>query len=223
MRDGVAEDVVERVVARDVTAGAADDHRELDLPVDLFGDRAIELDLGVGADDGRRRLAEEDRLLRRRRLLGRRRALADVLHVVQAERDEILARLERREQLDLAQRPRRRVRDRAKRFRLVGRFEELAHARRSALDLARVRHALAANDAPRGLAVGAIGRDTHVEATPRRECDACAHDRSHASARSSALPAGRRARWRSDRRCARRYAPGPRSRPRSVPRAGRTR
>src|SRR4051794_40640957 len=56
--------MVHRVALRDVTPARPDHDCELNLPIDLSGDVAIDLDGGVRADDGRGWLGEEDRMLR---------------------------------------------------------------------------------------------------------------------------------------------------------------
>ena len=72
--DRVAEHVVECPLGRDPSHPAADDDRELDLPVDPLGEVGVDHDRGAGADHARGELGEDQRSLGRLDARIRRRA-----------------------------------------------------------------------------------------------------------------------------------------------------
>ena len=99
----VAEDVRQRIGFSDPFGLRADDHRQFHFPVELLRDGLVVLDGVAGADHRRRRLREDDRLLGQL-LVGIERAarLGNVLDVVQADAEDVLARTrDRRKQLDV--------------------------------------------------------------------------------------------------------------------------
>ena len=97
--DGVAEDVVERALARDVAAGGADDDGKLDLVVDPGRDVRKDRHRRAGADHRGRRLGEEHRNLGDVDLdVLRPRALGDVVGVVAADAEDVLGRARQRRQ-----------------------------------------------------------------------------------------------------------------------------
>ncbi len=88
--DRVAEDVVEGPCGWDIAHPPADDDGELNLPVDSFGERGVDHDRLLGADDARGELGEDQRALG-----GFDRGLLRVRAVVEADGDD-LARDQRR-------------------------------------------------------------------------------------------------------------------------------
>jgi hypothetical protein len=64
VEDGVAEDMVERLVLRNVAPATSDDQREFDLIVEFFGQAGVSWNGSAMGDDRGRRLGEELRILR---------------------------------------------------------------------------------------------------------------------------------------------------------------
>ena len=90
----------------DLLGGGADDRGEFHLPVELLGDRGIVHDRLSGPDDARWRFGEDDRLLGQfGRGVERSRAFRDMVEVVEADAEDVLARAgDRGEQLHVGER-----------------------------------------------------------------------------------------------------------------------
>ncbi len=102
---GVAEDVIERVLLRDVARRLADNDRHLHFVVHLLRHRGRPRQVVVGAAYGARELAEQHRLGRHRQI-----GLLAVVYVVQADGDDLGRLPDRRQHPDLRQRVRLRSR-----------------------------------------------------------------------------------------------------------------